>query len=73
MNNSFAIDTGSLYVEDYEMMGETEATTEVSMDSLLSSWAFVGGVSAVVLVLSVVFGLLLAKHRIKKGFDVYED
>ena len=73
MNNSFAIDTGSLYVEDYEMMGETEATTEVSMDSLLSSWAFVGGVSAAVLVLSVVFGLLLAKRRIKKGFDVYED
>lgn len=73
MNNMYAIDTGSEYVEDYDMMVETEATTEVSIDSLLSNWYFVGGVSAGVLLLSVVIGLLLAKSKIKKGFDVYED
>ena len=73
MNNMYAIDTGSEYVEDYDMMVETEATTEVSIDSLLSNWYFVGGVSAGVLLLSVVIGLLLAKSKIKKGSDVYED
>ena len=73
MNNMYAIDTGSEYVEDCDMMVETEATTEVSIDSLLSNWYFVGGVSAGVLLLSVVIGLLLAKSKIKKGSDVYED
>ena len=73
MNNSYAIDTGSLYVEDYDMMVETEVQTQVSMDSLLSNWYFVGGVSGGMLLLSVVIGLLLAKSKIKKGFDVYED
>ena len=73
MNNSYAIDTGSLYVEDYDMMVETGETTGVSMDGLLSNWYFVGGVSGGTLLLSVVIGLLLAKRKIKKGFDVYED
>ena len=73
MNNSYAIDTGSLYVEDDMMMVETETTTEISIDGLLSNWFFVGGVSGGVLLLSVVIGLLLAKSKIKKGFDVYED
>jgi len=69
----YEVSTGELYMDNYDMMAETEATTEVSMDSLLSSWIFVGGVTAGVLALSVVLGLLLAKRRIKKGFDVYED
>ena len=43
------------------------------MDSLLSNWYFVGGVSGGVLLLSIILGLLLAKSKIKKGFDVYED
>ena len=75
MNNSYAIDTGSLYTDEYDMMmeGEAEATTGVSIDGLLSNWFFVGGVSVGVLLLSIVIGLLLAKSRIKKGFDVYED
>ena len=72
MNNMYMIDTGAIYEEDY-MMAETQSTTETSMDSLLSDWAFVGGVSGGVLLLSVVIGLLLAGHKIKKGFDVYED
>lgn len=71
MNNSYAIDAG--YMEDYTMTTETEATTEVSIDSLLSDWYFVGGVSGGVLLLSVVIGLLLAGRKIKKGFDGYED
>lgn len=73
MNNKYMIDTGALYEEEYTMSSETEATTEVSIDSLLSNWYFVGGVSGGVLLLSIVLGLLLAKSKIKKGFDVYED
>ena len=67
------VDTGYFYMDDMMMEQETTATTEVSMDGLLANWYFVGGVSAGVLVLSVVIGLLLAKSKIKKGFDVYED
>ena len=69
----YMIDTGGLYEEDYTMTSETEATTEISMDSLLSNWYFVGGISGGMLLLSIVIGLLLAKGKIKKGFDVYED
>lgn len=73
MNNKYMIDTGGLYEEDYSMTFGTETTSEVSIDSLLSNWYFVGGVSSGMLLLSIVIGLLLAKHKIKKGFDVYED
>ena len=69
----YAIDTDSMYVDDMMMESETTATTEVSIDSLLSNWYFVGGVSGGVLLLSIVIGLLLAKSKIKKGFDIYED
>ncbi len=72
MNTMYMVDTGSLYTDD-TMMAETETTTEVSVDGLLSNWGFVGGVSGGMLLLSVVIGLLLAKSKIKKGFDVYED
>lgn len=72
MNNMPMVDTGSLYVED-DIMTETETTTEISVDGLLSNWYFVGGVSGGMLLLSVVIGLLMAKNKIKKGFDVYED
>ena len=73
MSDMYMIDTGAVYEEDYMMSAETEATTEVSVDGLLSNWFFVGGVSGGMLLLSVVVGLLLAKSKIKKGFDVYED
>ena len=69
----YAIDTGSLYMDDMMMEQETTTTAETSIDVLLTNWYFVGGVSAGVLLLSVVIGLLLAKSKIKKGFDVYED
>lgn len=50
-----------------------EVTTDSNGGSLLSSWAFVGGITAVTLAISIVLGILLAKKRIKKGFDLYED
>lgn len=73
MNNMYVTGTDSFYTGEYDAMEETSATTEVSIDGLLSNWYFVGGVSGGVLLLSVVIGLLLAKSKIKKGFDVYED
>jgi hypothetical protein len=42
-------------------------------DPLLSSWPFVIGISSAVLFVSVVLGVLLAKRKIKKGIDLYED
>ena len=66
------VDMGMVYDEGYEVSG-TETTTAVSADALLSNWYFVGGVSAGVLLISVAIGLLLAKAKIKKGYDVYED
>lgn len=69
----YGIDTGNLYDENFYDMSYTEATTETTAGNLLSNWFFVGGVSAGTLVLSIVIGLLLAKAKIKKGFDVYED
>ena len=42
-------------------------------DPLLSSWPFVIGISAAVLLVSIVIGALLAKLKIKKGIDLYED
>ena len=73
MNNMYVTGTDSFYTGEDDAMEETSATTEVSIDGLLSNWYFVGGVSGGVLLLSVVIGLLLAKSKIKKGFDVYED
>lgn len=77
MENNNHVGTLSVMLDwgyDSNMMaGETETSTGISMDTLLSNWFFVGGVSGGVFVLSVVVGLLLAKRKIKKGFDVYED
>jgi hypothetical protein len=42
-------------------------------DPLLSSWPFVIGISAAVLFVSVVLGVLLARRKIKKGIELYED
>ena len=40
---------------------------------LLSSWTFILGVTAGVVVLGIIFGLLLGKRRIKKGIELYEN
>lgn len=42
-------------------------------DPLLSSWPFVIGISAAVLFVSITLGALLARRKIKKGIDLYED
>jgi hypothetical protein len=42
-------------------------------DPLLSSWPFVIGISTAVLAVSVALGVLLAKRKIKKGIELYED
>jgi ABC-type phosphate transport system permease subunit len=53
--------------------------TEIPMDGgsvknpLLSSWVFVAGITTVTLAISVGLGILLAKRKIKKGFELYED
>lgn len=75
MEYKFVMDTNSIVINDGmgNEMETTTGTTGTSMDALLSNWFFVGGVSGGVLLLSVVIGLLLAKSKIKKGFDVYED
>lgn len=60
-------------------MGEDDfsnvsAETNVPMgQKLMGSWLFLGGVSAGVLIVGVLLGILAGKHRIKKGFDLYED
>ncbi|MFT4146669.1 MAG: hypothetical protein QM644_19670 [Mobilitalea sp.] len=42
-------------------------------DPLLSSWFFVIGISVAVLFVSIALGTLLARRKIKKGIEIYED
>jgi uncharacterized membrane protein len=42
-------------------------------DPLMSSWPFVIGISVAILAVSMVLGALLAKRKIKKGIELYED
>lgn len=42
-------------------------------DPLLSSWVFIIGITVIVLVVSVGLGTLLARLKIKKGIELYED
>ena len=51
----------------------TELGVETVKDPLLSSWTFITGISAAVLLVSVALGILLAKRKIKKGIELYED
>ncbi len=60
--------SGSSYTVD-----PTMSNGALGKDTLLSSWPFVLGISAAVLLVSVAFGAFLAKRRIKKGIDLYED
>ena len=62
------------YVEGTEytdgMMSETQQGSIA--DNLMSSWIIIGGITAGVLALGILFGLLSAKRKIKKGIDLYE-
>lgn len=42
-------------------------------DPLLSNWVFVIGITAVSLAVSIGIGILLAKRKIKKGLELYEN
>lgn len=58
---------------DMGMGSEVPMDGNTTKDPLLSSWAFVIGITAVTLAISVGIGILLAKRKIKKGFELYED
>lgn len=67
---------GDMGMEDMDYMEQGMYGTEqqvFNFDELLSSPVFVGGTIAAILVLGILFGLLAAKCRIKKGIDLYED
>ncbi|MDF2472853.1 MAG: putative rane protein [Anaerocolumna sp.] len=57
------------YIEG-EIPGDMAAT---SKDPLLSSWTFVAGITLLTLAISVGLGVVLAKRKIKKGIELYED
>lgn len=58
-----------------EVVGEVPGNISgaAAKDPLLSSWPFVIGITAVTLAVSILFGILLAKRKIKKGYELYED
>ena len=69
-----AITTDDVTVDNSMMdgpMGMTEGTK--SNDPLLSKPVYVFGISAITVMVSIVLGILLAKKRIKKGIELYED
>ena len=55
------------------MYPEVGVEAGAAKGSVMTSWVFVIGISTVTLAVSIVLGILLAKKRIKKGFDLYED
>ena len=71
----YGIDIGMDLGMEYmpENMEETTTETGFSANTVLSSVPAMGGITAAVLVLGVVLGIVLAKRKIKKGFDWYED
>lgn len=71
---------GATMVDDGMAMDDMNMGMEPGMESgstakepLLSNWFFIGGISAASLVVGVVLGILLAKKKIKKGIDLYEN
>lgn len=71
------VDGGMIIEPGFDEGMYTDPLVETGMaevkDPLLSSWPFVIGISAAVLAVSVVLGVLLARRKIKKGIDLYED
>jgi hypothetical protein len=56
-----------------EVPGDAMGAGPGTKDSLMSSWPFVIGITTATLAVSILFGLLLAKRKIKKGYELYED
>jgi hypothetical protein len=78
-----AVKEGEVILDDggYIDPGYQEGTLDPTMnmgavevkEPLLSSWIFVIGISAAVLFVSVALGAFLARRKIKKGIELYED
>lgn len=64
---------GNMDIGNGGMFEEVMADGPKVKDPIMSSWFFVIGVSAGVLALSVFVGVLLARRKIKKGIELYED
>lgn len=60
------------YIEG-DMGGGMYGEVTSPKDPILSSWPFVIGISSLTLILSIGIGIVLAKRKIKKGFELYED
>jgi hypothetical protein len=77
-NNSIISESADIGVEGMEGsftegdMGGDMGGAETK-DPLLSSWVFVIGITTVSLAVSIGIGILLAKRKIKKGFELYEN
>ena len=65
-------DMGEGYYEEGYDMGMGMDMDEPK-DPLLSSWGFVIGITVAVLLVGVAVGALLARLKIKKGIELYED
>lgn len=70
-NDEFG-DMGEGYYEEGYDMGMGMDMDEPK-DPLLSSWGFVIGITVAVLLVGVAVGALLARLKIKKGIELYED
>lgn len=67
------VDAGGDMTEEGTMVDPTMMNGAAGKDSLLSSWPFVIGISTAVLLVSIALGTFLARRKIKKGIDLYED
>lgn len=72
-NDGMIATEGDTGMSDGTMVDSTMGTGVEGKDPLLSSWPFVIGITTAVLLVSVALGALLAKRKIKKGIDLYED
>lgn len=63
--------TDGAMVDMSGMDGDMTAST--TKDPFLSSYVPIVGISAATLVVGAILGVLLAKKKIKKGIDLYED
>jgi hypothetical protein len=70
---TISVDSGMIVDEGMYMDPGMETGMAEVKDPLLSSWPFVLGVSGGVLIISVALGAFLARRKIKKGIDLYED
>ncbi len=77
VGNEMPVDTGVVVNPGYDEGMYTDPMMETGVaevkDPLLSSWPFVIGISSAVLLISIAFGFLLARRKIKKGIELYED